>query len=157
MKIYFQLLILILTQGCSILSEKNLRHPSSENSLECASALTPTEVKNHLSFVQSGLDLVRFRNEVGTAHNDLNSNPEWGPYIQAEVDPVFQTLRLFHRKMGRFNKGTQARVLILHGNGTTKSNSSAMRKTIRDLAEPGPGKSKSTIKFLIGLMKKMLL
>jgi hypothetical protein len=111
---------------------------SDQNSCKALISEAPTNIK--LDFLISNEELKRQRVELV---NQINTVPDLthGLTIAAEVDEKYQTIRLFDRKAGRILKGAKARCLLLHGSGSTRSRSFAMRGILRHFSEPSFGEN----------------
>ena len=72
--------------------------------------------------------------------------PDLAKYISAEEVPDFQTIRLFHKIGGRIHPQSDVRMLLIHGNGSSRSHSKAMALMLRHFSDPGAATAGGTLK-----------
>lgn len=121
--------------------------------LKCAELFTPS------LYLQSNINLPFSSNEelqsqiarAGVAKS-VSEDPRSSGFdlvnISVEADQKYRTLRMFHAIEGRIPKGAEARFLIIHGNGSSRSRAFTMGTILRIMVEgSGPGSSKTIRKI----------
>lgn len=124
--------------------------------LQCRDLFTDAyfnSAKINLPFKDPELEsaLLERRKIVNTINSNLKTSDFPLERVSLEADEKFRTIRLIHSINGRIPEGSKARILFLHGNGSSRSRAFSMAGILRTLVErlaPDSYRSGKTINYL---------